>query len=138
MSGPEWYADGLRFACARCGACCCGAPGAVWLEEDELAPLAAALGLGAEELERSYLRRAGLRRKLYEWPSGDCVLYEPNSQSCLAYQARPRQCRSWPFWERNLSDERAWQKASAQCPGCGQGETVSAEQIRARRLSPRG
>ena len=28
---PEWYRDGLRFECTRCGACCTGAPGYVWV-----------------------------------------------------------------------------------------------------------
>jgi Fe-S-cluster containining protein len=117
-STQERFATGLRFACARCGACCTGAPGAVWVSDDEIAALAVALGLTAEQFERCYVRRDGPRRRLYEWPSGDCVLYQPQSRGCLAYHARPRQCRSWPFWESNLTDERAWQAASEQCPGC--------------------
>ena len=133
MEARTWYAAGLRFSCTRCGACCCGAPGAVWVDDDDMAALAVALGLGQEQFERSYVRVEGSRRKLYEWPSGDCVLYEPDSQSCLGYDARPRQCRGWPFWPRNLESEHAWQAACGLCPGCGQGELWSAEQIRAGR-----
>ena len=133
MTAAPWYAAGLRFACARCGACCTGAPGVVWVDEQDVVALAAALGMSTPEFEGSYVRREGVRRKLYEWPSGDCVLYEPNSQSCLCYQARPRQCRSWPFWERNLTSEVAWRAATELCPGCAGGELVSLERIEAWR-----
>ena len=35
-----WYRDGLAFTCTRCGACCTGAPGYVWVDADEIAALA--------------------------------------------------------------------------------------------------
>ena len=31
MAEP-WYRDGLRFECTRCGHCCTGAPGYVWVD----------------------------------------------------------------------------------------------------------
>ena len=39
MSEP-WYEDGLRFRCTRCGACCTGSPGFVWVNAEELADIA--------------------------------------------------------------------------------------------------
>ena len=32
VRAEPWYRDGLRFACTRCGACCTGAPGYVWVD----------------------------------------------------------------------------------------------------------
>ena len=32
-----WYAAGLRFFCTQCGDCCSGAPGFVWVNEEEIA-----------------------------------------------------------------------------------------------------
>src|SRR5262249_1390597 len=39
MSEP-WYQDGLRFECTRCGKCCSGFPGFVWVSEAELQAIA--------------------------------------------------------------------------------------------------
>src|SRR5207248_8895996 len=36
--GP-WYQDGLAFTCTRCGKCCTGEPGFVWVTDDELAAI---------------------------------------------------------------------------------------------------
>ena len=35
--GKPWYAEGLRFKCTECGQCCTGAPGYVWVNEEEVA-----------------------------------------------------------------------------------------------------
>lgn len=110
-----------RFSCQRCGGCCTGAPGAVWLDGDDISRLAAHLGLEAEGFERQYVRALGLKQRLYEWPGGDCVFYDVPSRSCGVYLARPRQCRTWPFWPQNLRDAEAWQRTRAACPGCGAG-----------------
>ena len=127
----SWYAAGLRFSCTCCGACCCGAPGVVWIEEADIGPLASALGINADELTRQYLRHEGTRLRLYEWPNGDCVLYDPEARCCRAYEARPRQCSAWPFWPSNLQSEQKWGQACMTCPGCGQGELVDLGRIRA-------
>ena len=50
MSRP-WYAEGIRFECTRCHACCMarGEYVFVYLEQDELLAMAAELGLEPEE-----------------------------------------------------------------------------------------
>ena len=45
LSAAPWYAAGLRFRCRRCGACCTGAPGYVWLEPADVAAIAPSLGM---------------------------------------------------------------------------------------------
>jgi Fe-S-cluster containining protein len=103
------------------------------VDDDEIGALATALGLAVPDFERGYVRQEGMRRKLYEWPNGDCVLYQPNDRSCACYQARTRQCRRWPFWDRNLESARGWQTAREQCPGCGQGPLLGLAEIEAWR-----
>jgi hypothetical protein len=129
----EWYGSGLRFTCQRCGACCTGAPGAVWVEEADILAIAALLGRSVTEVEIELVRRHGLRRRLYEWPNGDCVFYERDGKSCRVHAARPRQCRAWPFWAENLASAASWERARTACPGCGTGELFAAEEIRRRR-----
>ena len=43
MSEP-WFKDGLRFTCTGCGDCCSGAPGFVWVSEEDIERLANHLG----------------------------------------------------------------------------------------------
>lgn len=133
MSDP-WYAaeGGLRFTCSQCGDCCTGEPGAVWVNEDEIAALAAHLGMEPDAFEREHVRRRGMRRTLYERFDGDCVLFDAETRGCTVYPVRPVQCRTWPFWERNVESPQAWQETCDECPGSGTGELVSVDRIRAR------
>jgi Fe-S-cluster containining protein len=42
---------------------------------------------------------------------------------------RPDQCKSFPFWFDNLRSEAQWRKVSDTCPGIGQGQLYTKEQI---------
>ena len=65
MSEP-WYTDGLRFRCTRCGHCCTGAPGYVWVEDEELRAIAEFRGEPVEEVTGLYTRPAWRGRTLRE------------------------------------------------------------------------
>ena len=130
MSEP-WYRDGLRFRCTRCGNCCTGEPGYVWVEPDEMAEIARFLGEDSVQFERLYTRQAGKRRSLREKANGDCVFFE-RDKGCTIYPVRPRQCRTWPFWESNVETPEAWQETGKKCPGAGQGELIPVEEITLR------
>ena len=121
MSEP-WYAEGLRFKCTECGDCCTGAPGYVWVNQEEIDALAARLDMTVAEFERRYVVRVGVRRTLKERKNYDCVLLDPETHQCTAYEARPRQCRTWPFWDSNFKSPEAWQRTCEVCPGSGQGK----------------
>src|SRR5437762_2532036 len=54
--GEPWYRDGLRFRCTRCGHCCTGAPGYVWVTPEELQALADFLGQPPDEVRALYAR----------------------------------------------------------------------------------
>lgn len=130
MSEP-WYQDGLRFRCTRCGNCCTGAPGFVWVEDEEVAAIAELRGETVAQVFARYTRRAQGKRSLRERPNGDCIFFD-KAQGCTIYPARPRQCRTWPFWESNVATPEAWQRTCTVCPGSGQGELISAEEITRR------
>lgn len=120
-----WYAEGLRFTCTQCGNCCGGAPGFVWVSEEECEKLAALLGLAVGVFKRRHTRRLGGRRSLKEFDNGDCEFLgrdEAGRAYCTVYHARPEQCRTWPFWGSNLKSRRAWVLTGRGCPGIDTGQ----------------
>src|SRR5260221_7371769 len=127
----SWYADGLRFACTRCGNCCTGEPGFVWVNDEEIAAIAELRGEPVEQVTAMFTRLGHRGQTLREKPNGDCVFFDREA-GCTVYSARPRQCRTWPFWESNVKSEMAWQRTKAVCQGAGQGELIPAEEITQR------
>ena len=126
-----WYAGGLNFTCTQCGKCCTGDPGYVWVDDAEVAALAASRGERENEFVALYTKTAKGRRTLREKENGDCVFYD-RQKGCTVYRVRPRQCRTWPFWESNLGTPEAWQQAVEICPGSGEGHLITVEEITAR------
>ena len=63
-----WYSKGLRFECTGCGQCCTGAPGYVWVNDQEIEEIALFLNLSKEEFSRLYLRRVNGELSLLELP----------------------------------------------------------------------
>jgi len=125
--GP-WYRDGLSFTCTRCGACCTGAPGYVWVDAEEIGALAAHRGETVEAFSRRFVRQVGRRYSLIERPGGDCIFWERGT-GCTVYEARPIQCRTWPFWPENVETPEDWEHVVEICPGSGQGRLYSADEI---------
>jgi Fe-S-cluster containining protein len=127
-----WYAAGLHFTCTQCGDCCTGAPGYVWLTDDELEAIASHLGQPVAEVRDLYTRKAKGKRTLREKSNGDCVFFD-RKKGCTVYPVRPAQCRTWPFWESNLETPEDWKRTCETCPGSGKGELIPVEEI-SRRL----
>ena len=125
-----WYREGLAFACTRCGACCTGAPGYVWVIPEEIGRLAEFRGEAVDDFSRKFVRRVGNRLSLIERPGGDCIFWDKRA-GCTVYEARPVQCRTWPFWPENIASPEAWEDVTAICPGSGRGQFFSVEEIRA-------
>ena len=119
-----WYAGGLRFECTQCGNCCTGAPGYVWVTEEDMQRIAAYLRLSFDEFTRGHVRRIGNGYSLTEKQNYDCVFLTRDGRGkagCMIYPVRPMQCRTWPFWDENLKSPSAWERASARCPGMRDG-----------------
>lgn len=123
----KWYAAGLRFECARCGKCCGGKPGYVWVTKDDILRVRKSLNLTEEEFHKKYLRRVGWRLSLAERSDGRCVFLE--GKGCSVYEVRPAQCRAYPFWKYVLKSERAWLKNAQSCLGTNRGIYYTAEEI---------
>jgi len=123
-----WYGEGLRFECTRCGDCCRGEPGFVWVNVEEASEIARFLGVGFGEFERMFLRRSGRRMSLVEKENGDCIFWT-QEVGCKVYEVRPLQCRTFPFWRSNLADRKAWNRAARRCPGMDRGRLYSAGEI---------
>jgi Fe-S-cluster containining protein len=136
MTAP-WYQDGLRFRCTRCGHCCTGAPGFVWVSNEEIAGIAQHRGETVEVVTAIFTRLIQRKRSLRERPNGDCVFYD-RGQGCTIYPVRPVQCRTWPFWETTVESPASWNRTCETCPGSGHGDLFTTEDIlervRARQL----
>ncbi|MCK4301001.1 MAG: YkgJ family cysteine cluster protein, partial [Planctomycetes bacterium] len=126
-AGAVWYVEGVSFECTRCGDCCRGAPGYVWVSPREVERIAGFLGLEAATFRRQFVRKVGARLSLKEGEDGDCVFYQ---EGCLIYPVRPTQCAIFPFWESNLRTPREWEQLALRCPGVNRGALHSATQIR--------
>jgi len=122
-----WYAAGLAFECRRCGGCCGGFPGYVWIDRDEIAALASYLGLAPDAFLATYARRVGGRYTLREVAGWNCVMLRDGA--CSVYDARPVQCRTFPFWDEHLGSPRDWAAAARRCPGMNSGRLYSADEI---------
>lgn len=123
-----WYRDGLAFACTRCGACCTGAPGYVWVTPEEIERLATYRGQTVDEFSAIFVRRVKNRYSLIEKPGGDCIFWD-KSVGCTVYPARPVQCQTWPFWPENVELPEDWEHVRSVCPGSGHGRVYSVDEI---------
>ena len=111
-----WYKKGLRFGCTQCGQCCTGAPGYVWVSDEDIKRMAAFLKITDEEFIGKYTREIDGRLALLELPqSYDCIFLQ--EKKCLLYDARPKQCRTFPFWPENLVSQKAWDATARHCEG---------------------
>ncbi len=130
---PVWVEreGGLSFTCTRCGDCCRGGPGYVWVGAEEIEALARHLGLDVSSFGRRYLRRVGGRLALTEKPNWDCVFWE-EGRGCTVYPVRPAQCRTYPFWAEVVRSRAAWGEEAARCPGiAADGRRYAPAEIRA-------
>lgn len=113
---PVWYKDGLKFKCTGCGKCCTGAPGYVWLRDEDIERFAKHFQITEEEFLQKYTRYVNGRYSLNELPEHyDCVFFKDTK--CTVYNARPKQCRTFPFWDENIKNKAAWESASLDCEG---------------------
>ncbi len=124
--GDVWFSRGVQFSCTRCGKCCRGEPGYVWITAEEIDRMAKHRNMPRAEFVRQYVRREGLRLSLKERPGGDCILWHG---TCTVYDVRPRQCRTFPFWKEALQAKRVFDAMRRDCPGVGHGKLYTCEEI---------
>lgn len=122
----SWYSKGLRFECQRCGNCCRGEPGYVWVSAEEIQAISDHVKLSRGGFGKKYLRKVGKRISLRERSNGDCIMY---SSGCSIYRVRPKQCRTFPFWPSNLRSRATWEALKEFCPGVDRGRLYTHDEI---------
>jgi uncharacterized protein len=135
MSGPKfqdetWFKDGVNFSCQPgCVRCCGGAPGDVFISDEELRAIAGFLKMPPEDFDASYVRHySSGKMSLTERRNGDCILLD-GGKGCSVYSVRPQQCRDYPFWPEIMKSPFAWLREAQRCPGINTGETHHAPKI---------
>jgi len=125
----NWFADGLAFECTRCGNCCTGSQGYVWVSPRDQAAVAAHLGLDLEAFQERYTRRIAHLLTLVDKPNGDCI-FLAEDRRCSIQPVKPRQCLTFPFWPRLTASRESWEETACGCRGIGGGPRYRSEEIR--------
>ena len=121
-----FFDDGIRFSCRRCGNCCTGDPGTVYVDSEKAAEVADYLALPFSAFKTKYLYPFRDGFSIREDSDGRCLFYR---DGCLIYPVRPLQCQTFPFWFSTLRSHEKWLRVAAQCPGIGQGRLYTKEKI---------
>lgn len=118
----------MRFACQPGCTKCCEQQGFVYLTEDDIARLAARLGMARTAFEKRYVYRTKNLRRLRVPRHAQCEFLEAGG--CSVHEVKPLQCRTFPYWPELVKSKREWAKTGAWCPGIGKGELVNIELAR--------
>ncbi len=128
LSKRSYFFDsGLRFECVRCGACCTGDPGVVFIPQGKIAVIADYLEISHRELKKQYLYPYSGGFSVREFNDGRCFFFGENG--CTIYPVRPVQCMVYPFWFENLKNQDEWQRTIHECKGIGKGRLYTKEDI---------
>jgi Fe-S-cluster containining protein len=140
-----------HFECTKCGACCRDEHLLVTVTGDDIAKIAAVLGLGPDAMLKAldfYIVTngvsipVGLERissvaterglafmALKKMENGDCVFLKDNL--CMIHPVRPLVCRSFPFVFNDSKGQRSWGLSAKKeiCPGLGIGPQILEPEI---------
>jgi len=85
----------VHYECVRCTECCRW-PGQVKLTEEEIARMAAFLGVSEFDFIQEYTRLRPDRRglSLQDRPNGECIFLE--GRDCRVQPVKPQQCIDFP------------------------------------------
>ena len=121
-----FFDHGIRFECQKCGACCTGGPGYIYVDDQEVRRIARFLDISRDVFVDRYLYPFRDSYSIAEYQDGRCVFFE---NGCRIYPVRPTQCRTFPFWFQNLRSEENWRGVCNRCPGIGKGPRYDKEEI---------
>jgi Fe-S-cluster containining protein len=101
----------IYYQCQRCTACCRW-PGFVRIKEEEIAPIAAHLGLEEDDFIQRFTRLTPQRNglALIDKPNGECFFLE--GRDCTLQAVKPIQCKGFP----NTWNFPSWQEICEAIP----------------------
>jgi uncharacterized protein len=117
-SRPYFFDQGISFECTRCGGCCNGEPGVIYVSNDEITAIAEYTAIDRDIFMERCLYLMEQSYSIRETDDGRCIFYE---NGCSIYPVRPLQCSTFPFWFQNMRSLDAWEGALLRCPGIGKG-----------------
>ena len=103
----------------------------VYLNEPDLARLAAHVGMTARDFRRRYTVRDELGWTELDFSERCCPFLNEPGGRCSVYTARPTQCRTFPFWREFVQNEEWTPAVHALCEGIGEGPVHAAEKVEA-------
>ena len=116
MSGERREGYPYAFGCRRSGNCCAIPGGFVRVGDDDVARIAAHLGMTPAAFRSRYVRVDGVR--LVDGDGSRCVFLQDGGEAaCGIYPVRPAKCREWPFWPEVLADPELLRLVRRTCPG---------------------
>ena len=121
-----FFSSGIHFECQQCGFCCTGSSGTIFVSSEEIKEIAKFLKIAEKDFIENYLYPFRNSYSIKEKENGDCLFYE---KGCKIYPVRPGQCRTYPFWIKNLRNEKNWELTKKECPGIGKGKLYTEEEI---------
>jgi Fe-S-cluster containining protein len=106
----------FRWACKRSGNCCAIPGGFVRVTAEEIAAIAAYLGLAVDAFRSRHLQPDGERLK--DGLGNRCVFLQDGAPAgCSIHPVRPERCRSFPFWPELHDDAGLLAQVMRTCPG---------------------
>jgi len=121
-----FFDHGICFECQKCGACCTGEPGHIYVDDQEVRRIARFLDISRDVFVDRYLYPFRDSYSIASRHDGRCVFLE---NGCMIHPVRPTQCRTFPFWFQNLRSEDNWRDVCNRCPGIGKGPRYHKEEI---------
>lgn len=119
-----WYQKGLPFKCTGCGKCCSGAPGYIWVQEEEMEKIAQFLKISLKEFKLKFTVQVGEKYSLRDLKHQDYSCIFLKDKMCSIYSVRPRQCQTYPFWPTILKTEKNWEDEALACEGIRNQEVI--------------
>ncbi len=128
MKIKYFFSHGIRFECIKCGKCCTGEPGTVYVSREEIRDISKFLGIDEKKFCKQFLYPFRDSYSIKELEDGRCVFFH-QEKGCLIHAVKPLQCSTYPFWFKNLRNEKRWSQIEKECPGIGRGRLYSEEDI---------
>ncbi len=125
-SRSYFFDKGIRFECRKCGTCCTGEPGVIYVDEEEITRIADFVEVPRDVFVERCLYLLKESYSIRETDDGRCIFFE---NGCAIYPVRPLQCSTFPFWFQNMRSLDAWEDVRLKCPGIGKGPVHPKEHI---------